>query len=79
MPIDESVDLELLGTLTDRFTGADLQSLCREAAFETAKRSQGQGSIALTDFQNALQNMTPSITDEMLDMYSSMTRTFGTH
>jgi transitional endoplasmic reticulum ATPase len=45
MPLEEEVDLDRVAEMTHGFTGADLQSLCREAAMSVLRRHE----VALTD------------------------------
>jgi transitional endoplasmic reticulum ATPase len=68
-PLDPELDLsQLSGALTHNFTGADLSSLCREAAYEAAKRDP-TGNVSLQDFEKALQGIRPSITRETENVY----------
>lgn len=75
MPLSEDVDLEKLSELTHGFVGADLQSLCREAAmtalrrffpyidFSTASIPYDKISsleVTMDDFCKSLQDIEPS-------------------
>jgi len=40
MPLEEEVDLDRIAEMTHGFTGADLQSLCREAAMAVLRRNE---------------------------------------
>jgi transitional endoplasmic reticulum ATPase len=65
MPLDPNLNLtQLSDSLTHNFTGADLSSLCREAAYEAAKRDP-EGNVGLQDFEKALKGIRPSITEKL--------------
>ncbi|CAG8522876.1 5530_t:CDS:10 [Paraglomus brasilianum] len=64
MPIDSSVVLEALASVTKGYVGADLASLCREAAMNAMNRHTVHGSekqIKMTDFKSAISRVAPSI------------------
>ena len=79
MPLDSGVDLGAVSGLTGGFVGADLQSLCREAAMNCLKRtflhnlSEGKAvtsedfssiKVNMEDFLRALKDIQPSATRE---------------
>ena len=68
MPITKSVDLDVISEKTHHFTGADLQSLCRESALIAARRSAQ--TIEMQDFNAGMELVTPTINDEMEEFYS---------
>lgn len=80
MPLDEDVNLEILADLTHGFVGADLQSLCREAAMTALRKFFPQIDfstasipydkivslkITLEDFYNSLNDIEPSAIREV--------------
>jgi len=69
MPLSNLVDLNLIAEKTHQFTGADLQSLCREAAFIAARRSNHE--IVMKDLYEAMNHVSPTINDEMEFFYSN--------
>ncbi|HEX55485.1 MAG: AAA family ATPase [Candidatus Altiarchaeales archaeon] len=81
MPLDDDIDLEEIANSTHGFVGADLESLCREAAMNALKRILPR--IDLTkdeipvevleelkvkkeDFVNAMKSVSPSALREVL-------------
>ncbi|KAJ3387942.1 hypothetical protein HDU84_000405 [Entophlyctis sp. JEL0112] len=71
MPISSSVDFDLLVVRTERYTGADLESLCREAAFAALRESKGAGEIQMRHFEDALlDSVKPSLSSEMISQYA---------
>ena len=81
MPVDEDVDLDKLATTTHGFVGADLESLCKEAAMRVVRRilpeiknddeeipEEVLKKIIVTkdDFKSALKEIQPSALREVL-------------
>ncbi|XP_052814845.1 fidgetin-like protein 1 [Mya arenaria] len=72
---------------TEGFSGADMATLCREAALgpirdmsfgdiENISADQVR-PITFVDFEEALQNVRPSVSDRDLDVYLEWNKTFG--
>jgi len=69
-PLAPDVDLEALAARTERFTGADLEALCMEAARRAMRRGGGRPvPITSEDFEEVLRGMRPSVTFQMLREY----------
>ena len=80
MPLDDNVDLEEMADTTHGFVGADLESLCKEAAMRVLRRvmpdikgdeeisSETLKKIIVTksDFKEALKEVQPSALREVL-------------
>ena len=70
VPLHADVDLEGLASMTDRYTGAELQAVCREATIG-ALRDRGLDSVdrvTMRDFVNALASVAPAHSaDELLE------------
>ena len=70
VPLHDDVDLERLASMTDRYTGAELQAVCREATIG-ALRDRGLefvDHVTMRDFVNALNIIAPAHTaDELLE------------
>ncbi len=71
MPIGADVDLNPLVTGTKYYSGADIESLCREAAMHALRRDVNSREVTMKDFQDALKEMGPSITPDMEKWYKS--------
>jgi len=71
MPISEDVDLTQLSTQTKYYSGADIESLCREAAMHSLRRDIAAQKVTMKDFQEAMKEMGPSITPDMEKWYKS--------
>jgi transitional endoplasmic reticulum ATPase len=71
MPICKDVDLNQLTTATKYYSGADIESLCREAAMHALRKNVNSTEVTMKDFQDALKEMGPSITPDMEKWYKS--------
>jgi transitional endoplasmic reticulum ATPase len=79
MPIDDSVDLNTLADLTDRFSGADLKGVCREAVLVHLRKKEAfHDRVSMTDFLEVLNETIPTISIEMLQQYQDFVHEFGT-
>ncbi|MFW6046253.1 MAG: CDC48 family AAA ATPase [Candidatus Woesearchaeota archaeon] len=73
MPLKE-VDLEKLANKTDGYVGADIESLCREAALNSIRR---KGSyVTEKDFDEAFEKVGPSVTENILESYKEFKNKF---
>ena len=80
MPLDDKVDLEEMADITHGFVGADLESLCKEAAMrvlrrvlpdikgdeEISKETLKKMIVTKSDFKEALKEIQPSALREVL-------------
>jgi transitional endoplasmic reticulum ATPase len=69
MPISKDVDLNQLTIMTKYYGGADIESLCREAAMHALRRDVNSQEVTMKDFLDALKEMGPSITPDMEKWY----------
>jgi len=72
MPLSEDVDLRKLAAMTEGYSGADLESLVREAAMSALRRDKDVDYVRWSDFQEALKVVKPSITPTMLKEYEKV-------
>jgi transitional endoplasmic reticulum ATPase len=71
MPIANDVDLNQIVIATRYYSGADLESLCREAAMHALRKNVNCTEVNMKDFQDAIKEMGPSITPDMEKWYKS--------
>ena len=71
MPLGSDVDINQLATMTKYYSGADIESLCREAAMHSLRRDVNTNQVSMKDFLDALKEMGPSITPDMEKWYKS--------
>ena len=72
MPLAKDVDLNMLVELTPNFVGADIQSLCREAAIIALRKNMKAKEILMKDFEEALKKVRPSISQEDMKIYEEI-------
>ncbi|MEM0107177.1 MAG: CDC48 family AAA ATPase [Candidatus Micrarchaeaceae archaeon] len=65
MPLSKDVNLEELAKLTDNYTGAELENLCREAGLYAIKENKDMVDKAY--FMRALNEIRPAIPKELAD------------
>jgi len=70
MPLASDVKLQEIAVSTQNYTGADLASLCREAAVNAMQSNSEK--ITSSDFANALKKVRPSITNEVNQWYTTV-------
>jgi len=69
MPLAKDVDLQELARLTKGYSGADIESICREAAIIALRRDINSKEVTFADFEKALKRIGPSITPDMDNWY----------
>ena len=70
MPLASDIDLNEIAVSTQNYTGADIESLCREAAVNAMQNNHAK--ISSNDFAEGLKRVKPSITKDVEQWYSSI-------
>ncbi|MBI5332934.1 MAG: AAA family ATPase [Candidatus Aenigmarchaeota archaeon] len=68
------VDLEELAEQTEGYSGADIEAVVREAGLHALRKSIDADKITLHDFRKALEEVRPSVSEDMNKFYESMLR-----
>ena len=76
MPLTIDVDLNYLANMTKYYSGADIESLCREAAMHTLRRDKTAGKVTMDDFKVALKEVGASVTPDMEKWYKDFSKNF---
>ncbi|PUA32045.1 MAG: AAA family ATPase [Candidatus Terraquivivens tikiterensis] len=76
MPLDESVDLRKLAEITEGYTGADIEAVCREAAMVAARENINIAKVSARHFEAALQKIKPSVTEVEKAEYDKIIKDF---
>ena len=69
MPLAANIDLNELNTKLDGFTGADVETLCREAGMIALRENLRARKITGEHFKMAIESVYPSITPEIIKWY----------
>jgi len=76
MPLAEDVDLERLAKITQGYSGADIEAVCREAAMNALRRDIKAEKVTWADFEEALKKVGPSITPDVEKWYREFAQRF---
>ena len=79
MPLTDDVDIGKIAEMTEYYSGADLQALCREAALNTLRRDKNAEYVTMEDFLAALRKVKPSLNEGIIDWYENYSRKMETH
>jgi len=69
MPLNEDVRLETLARRMDGYSGADIDSVVREAGLYALRRDTETSIVGTVDFETAIGEIEPSITPQMEKWY----------
>ena len=65
MPLDDDVDLEYLAKNTEKYVGADIEAVCREAVMLTLREDIKADKVNMDSFKKAMKKVKP---EEKIDM-----------
>jgi transitional endoplasmic reticulum ATPase len=77
MPLAKDVILATLAEKTDGYAGADIASICREAAIIALRRDMTATTVGAKDFNEAMEKVRPSITPEIEKDYEELKNQFS--
>ncbi len=77
VPLDDSVSITDLASRMVDYSGADIESVVREAAIHALRRDTESSVVTLQDFEDALADTFPSITPDMERWYADITKTMS--
>ncbi len=77
MPLAKDVDIKKIAKLTEGYVGADLASLCREAAMITLRDNIDAKEVKYSSFEEALKVVRPSVTPEIEKAYQKIKERFS--
>ena len=87
-PLADDVDLDAIARRTEGYVGADLEAVAREASMsasrefiqsvsrEEVRESVGNVRVTMAHFENALDEVNPSVTAETRERYEEIERRF---
>jgi transitional endoplasmic reticulum ATPase len=89
-PLAEGVDLDRLAARAEGYVGADIEAVCREASMAASREfidsvdpeevadSVGNVRVTMAHFEQALDEVSPSVTDETREQYERIEERFDT-
>jgi transitional endoplasmic reticulum ATPase len=69
MPLAKDVDLNQLSNLTKKYSGADIEAVCREAGLNALRRDINANEVVVDDFKKAIEKIVPSVLPNMEAWY----------
>jgi len=72
MPLNKDVDLDDLATRSEGYVGADIMSLCREAAMIALRHDMTANEVGMKHFEEALRTVRASVDDATRQYYDRM-------
>jgi transitional endoplasmic reticulum ATPase len=77
MPLEDGINFPLLAQKTEGYTGADLEAVCREAAFNAIRVDMRPKKVNMANFESALKAVPISMSAQDLIRYEDMKKTLG--
>jgi transitional endoplasmic reticulum ATPase len=71
MPL-KNVDLGKLADATKNYVGADIESLCREAAMQALRKDPAAKEVTMANFEAAMSVVKPSVTEQIIKYYDGI-------
>jgi len=78
MPLDTDVNLERLADSTESYSGADIESLCREAAMFAIRKNEKATKVKEKHFDEAMKTVRATITPNIIKFYDKISKDLGT-
>jgi transitional endoplasmic reticulum ATPase len=72
MPLAKDVNLDELTNKTEGYVGADIESVCREAAILSLRENIQAKEVTMAFFEKALEKVRPSATKEVQQAYAEL-------
>ena len=71
-PLAADVSIDWLAQTTERYTGADIEAVCREAVMTALRENMETQEICAENFEKALEAIKPSVGEELKERYEKM-------
>ncbi|HLD12483.1 MAG TPA: CDC48 family AAA ATPase [Candidatus Nanoarchaeia archaeon] len=72
MPLAKDVDIDQLTEISEGFVGADVESLCREAAMSAMRHDIDAKEVTFADFMDAARKVKPSLRQQDVEKYQEI-------
>ncbi|MFX0049254.1 MAG: CDC48 family AAA ATPase, partial [Candidatus Hermodarchaeota archaeon] len=78
MPLEEGISLKNLALMTEGYSGADIENLCREAGLQAIREKlEDFDFVEFKHFEYALSKVGSTLQKETLDKYESLAKQIG--
>jgi len=77
MPLADDVNLKELATVTDGYSGADIEALCREAAMLAIRKDMKAKKVEKRHFDAAMTSVRGSITADIIKFFEKLSEDLG--
>ncbi|MCJ7571787.1 MAG: CDC48 family AAA ATPase, partial [Candidatus Thermoplasmatota archaeon] len=77
MPLGKDVDIKHLADLTENYSGADIESFCREAAMLAIRENENAVKVKKIHFDKAIESVRASLTPNIIKFYNKVSETLG--
>ena len=71
-PIAQDVSIDTLAEITERYTGADIEAVCREAVMAALREDIDTTVVTFSHFEKALEEIKPTIGEDLNEQYQKM-------
>ena len=72
MPLTKDIDLKNFAEKTEGYTGADIESLCRESAMLALRENLDAKQVTKKNFEQAMLKVRPSVTKRDIEIYKKI-------
>ena len=69
MPLAKDVDLKKLAEVTEGYSGADIENVCREAAMEALRENMRTKEVKMEHFEKVIERIKPTLNKEETEAY----------
>ncbi len=76
MPLGKEVNAGKLSEKTEGYVGADIETLCREAALNTLRKDIDAKEVTEKNFEEAMKEMNPTMSPEVVKSYKEILKDF---
>ncbi|MFX1318799.1 MAG: CDC48 family AAA ATPase [Promethearchaeota archaeon] len=76
MPLADDVRLDQLASVTEGYSGADIQNVCRKAVLAVLRKNLEASRVSMSHFQEAITATKPSITKETMAQFTEFATRF---
>ena len=77
MPLAKDVSIDELAEMTEGYVGADIEAICREAGMIALRENIDAKEVKMEHFLQAMQQVHPSVDEEMMEYYKEMSKKIG--